>query len=213
MTLLGVWNIFLFKESTWVDANVGVWRDNVKLALIGDLKNGRPGAVAYPDDEFAKYINNMNADSERNKFDQMANLRRLLGNEIRKLEKDLGQDAEITQPQSALTALVVMLDVIDKQGTENGHPSLRAITADYAPAKSGTGDAVRVSFDCVYFAQDSITATQYFENLVKEFKAQSWCLSVDSKVIDPIETGKGVYVPNVVVMIDVSKAPPPKVVQ
>jgi Tfp pilus assembly PilM family ATPase len=213
VTLLGVWNIFLFKESTWVDANIGAWRDSVKLALIGDLKNGRPGAVAYPDDEFTKYVSNMNADTDRNKFDQMGNLKRLLGNEIRKLEKDLGQDAEITQPQSALTAMVLMLDVIDKQGTENGRPSLRAIQADYAPAKSGTGDAVRLSFDCVYLAQDSITATQYFENLVKAFKAQPWCVSVDSKTIDPIETGKGVFVPNVVLMIDVSKAPAPKAVQ
>jgi hypothetical protein len=213
VTLLGVWNIFLFKESTWVDANIGVWRDNARLALIGDLKNGRPGAVAYPEDEFTKYINNLNSDLERNKYEQMTRLKFMLTNEIKKLEKDLGQDAEITQPQSALTAMVLMLDVLDKQGTENGRPSLRRLEADYQVGRSGKTDNVRLSFDCVFLAQDTAAATQYFENLVKAFQAQPWCVSVDSKVNDPIETGKGIYVPNIVLTIDVSKAPAPKAAQ
>jgi Tfp pilus assembly PilM family ATPase len=213
VTLLGVWNIFLFKESSWVDGNILQWRESAKVALIGDLKNGKPGAVAYPDDEFTKYINSMNSDIDRNKFEQMQNLKRMLGNEIKKLEKDLGQDAEITQPQSALTAMVLMLDVVDKQGTENVRPSLRSITADYQVGKSGKGDTVRVSFDCVFFAADSASATQYVDTLLKNFQAQPWCVSVESKTSDPLETGKGVYVPNIILMIDVSKAPPSKVNQ
>lgn len=208
VTLLGVWNIFLFKESTWVEANIGVWRDNARLALIGDLKNGRPGAVAFPEDEFTKYINNFNADLERNKFEQLVRVKSMLMGEIKKLEKDLGQDAEITQPQSALSAMVLLLDVMDKMGTENGRPSLRRLEADYQIGKSsGRSDTVRVTFDAVYLAPDSTAATQYFENFIKELKAQPWCVSVDSKTIDPLETGKGVYAPNTVVTIDVSKAP------
>jgi Type IV pilus assembly protein PilM len=213
VTLLGVWNIFLFKESSWVDGNIGAWRDSTKTALIGDLKNGRPGAIAYPDDEFTKYINNMSTDPDRSKYQQMQNLRTLLTREITKLEKDLGQDAAITQPQSALTAMVLMLDVMDKQGTENARPSLRSITADYQVGKSGKGDLVRVQFDCAFLANDSIVATQYFDNLVKSFQAEPWCISVESKTSDPLENGKGVYVPGTVLMIDVSKAPPPKVTQ
>jgi Tfp pilus assembly PilM family ATPase len=214
VTLLGVWNIFLFKESTWLDANIGLWRDSARLALVGDLKNGRPGAVAFPEEEFTKYANNLNADGDRNKYEQMARMRSLLTTEIKKLEKDLGQDAEITQPQSALTAMVLLLDVLDKQGTELGRPSLRKIEADYVAGKtSGKPDNVRVSFDATYFANDSTAATQYFEHFVKDLQSQPWCMSVEYKSIDSIDTAKGVSVPNVVVTIDVSKAPPPKVSQ
>jgi Tfp pilus assembly PilM family ATPase len=213
VTLLGVWNIFLFKESSWVDANIGVWRDNARVALIGDLKNGRPGIVQYPEDEFTKYINNLNADLDRNKYEQMVRLKAMLTAEIKKLEKELGQDTEITQPQSALTGMVLVLDQLDKEGTENGRPSLRSITADYDYGKGTKPDTVRVSFATTIFAQDSSAATQYFETFEKDLRAQPWCVSVESKSSDTIEGGKGIYVPNAVVVVDVAKAPPSKVTQ
>jgi Tfp pilus assembly PilM family ATPase len=213
VTLLGVWNIFLFKESSWVDANIGVWRDNARVALIGDLKNGRPGIVQYPEDEFTKYINNLNADLDRNKYEQLQRLKAMLTTEIKKLEKDLGQDAEITQPQSALTGMVLVLDALDKEGTENGRPSLRSITADYEYGKATKPDTVRVSIGTTIFAQDSAAATQYFETFVKDLQAQAWCVNVDSKSTETIEGGKGIWVPNTVITVNVAKAPPAKVTQ
>ena len=49
-------------------------------------------------DKVREYVTNFDKDTERNKFDQLKRATQLITDDVKKLEKDLGQDAEIKQP-------------------------------------------------------------------------------------------------------------------
>src|SRR5439155_5224431 len=55
VTFLGVWNIFLYKDSTFVEGKLAYWRDSVRTYLVGDLKKGRRGVLTNPSDQVKKY--------------------------------------------------------------------------------------------------------------------------------------------------------------
>lgn len=207
LTLLGVWNIFLFKEKTFVDNWVGTWRDQTAEALLGAPKRGKQGTLAYPSEVVARYAGNLSADTERNKFEQLEQLQRLLAADVKKLEKDLGQDAEVNQPQSALEAMTLVLDVLDGLGTDKAHPSIRKVASTYQLGRSGKPDSVRVTFDITFFAQNSVAATEFYESFSNTLKAQPWYVNFESRSTEPLDNGQGIYVAGMAVIVDVSKAP------
>jgi len=209
VTLLGVWNIFVFKEKTFVDTNLGTWRDQTRTYLVGDLKKGRPGALKNPSEDVKRFLSSLDNPSTLTKYEQMERLRGLLQGEVKKLEKDLGQDTEIAQPQSALTGLTLVLDVLEKLGTSTARPSLRKVTSVYQRARAGAakGDTVKVNFDVTIFAESAALATNYYEAFKRELATKPWFVGNEEHQNTPLEDGKGIYLAGIGVTVDVSKAP------
>ena len=208
VTLLGVWNIFLSNERKWADQKLGVYRDTTKTFLLGG--KGRLGALRNPSEDMTKLLNSLTSTSKVPKLDQLTNLRRQLEAETKKLEKDLGQDTEIPQPQSALTALTLVLDVLEKQGTDAVRPSIRKITSVYQKARGGStkSDTVRVSFDITFFADSAALATNFYEQWKRELKqGHPWYVDFEEHSNVPLEDGKGIFLSGIAVVVDVSKAP------
>jgi Tfp pilus assembly PilM family ATPase len=207
VTLLCVWNIFLRKETQVVDQKLAQWRNKSIEYLIGNPKAGNPGTLRYPSEAVKKYTSTIDEDTDRTKFEQVGRVKFLLDEELRKLAKDVGED-DIGQPQSALTALVLVLDVLEQSGTETARPSIRKIRSTYQNGKRAKSDKVRLAIDFTIFAGSQLEATQMLETFTGNLNKQPWIAArVETRSTDPLETGKGIYVENQIVEVDVSKAP------
>lgn len=212
ITFLGVWFIFLMKERDLVvNQDLRYWRESAKNYLVGDIKKGKPGYLQSPPDTFMKYAANLDADTDRNPYEQLGRMQRILEDENKKLEKQLGQDAEVTQPQSALTGLVLVLGVLEKGLNDQNRPSLRKAQATYTPPRAGKSDHVHVVFDVSFFADNSVTATQNYENFIRDVEAEPWCQGkVDRRSTTTLDGDKGIFVQGLPIDVDVSKIPAPK---
>ena len=207
VTLLGVWNIFQFKDATFLDAKLQVWRDWTRTYLIGNINQGQAGVLKSPSDDVRRYLTNLDADQERSKYEQLEHVKALLAAEVKKLEKDLGQDAEVTQPQSALTALTLVLDVLEKHGSEIARPSLRKVSSVYQRGKSNRPDSVKLTFDVTFFADSPALATNYYESFKRELGARPWYVDFEERTNTALDDGKGIFLSGISVTVDVSKAP------
>ncbi len=207
VTFLGVWNIFLFKETKFLENKLHYWRESTVMKLIGSPKQGRQGTLAYPSKEVEGYLSRLDTETDRTYFEQLQRVKQLLSNDVAKLEKDLGQDKDITQPQSALRGLALVFGVLENEGTESGRPSLRKVTSTFQPGRGGRPDHVRVAFDVSFFASDAVAATEYYERFVRDLKAEPWIVDVESKANDALENGQGIYIAGMAVLVDVTKAP------
>jgi Tfp pilus assembly PilM family ATPase len=207
VTLLGVWNIFLFKDYENLNTKLGTWRDWTMSFLIGTTKGGKaqPGYLEQPPERVAKYIKAIEEDTERSRFEQMQEVKRLLNIEIKNLEKQLGQDAEINYPQSALSGLALVLDVLERGGTAMGRPSLRVVAADFIPAKNKEVDHVLVKMDIVFFADSQTIATENYDNFRMALKQKPWCIDVSEQQTSALDGGKGISIQNQQIKVDVSK--------
>lgn len=213
VTLLAVWNIFLFKESEITRSHLAYWRDSTMVYLLGSPKQGRKGNLDSPSEVVQRYTANLAADTDRNEFEQMEHVRSLLQSEVKNLEKDLGQDADVTQPQSALRALALVLDVLDRASVEGARPSLRKVRATYQLGRSGKPDSVRVSFDVSFLANDAIQATSDYERFVQMLSQEPWHVEFDSRPSTTLENSKGIFLQGITETVDVTKAPAVPVVQ
>ncbi|MBL8858632.1 MAG: pilus assembly protein PilM [Planctomycetes bacterium] len=205
VTFLGVWFIFLSRERDAVNDNLGFWRDTARAYVLGEPAKGRPGYLQYPSDRAKDYITNIAQDEERGPFDQIRRANTILQDDIKKLEKDLGQDAEIKQPQSAFTGMTLVLETLGKQVGGSVRPSLRTVQATYQAARSQKPEHVKVDLNMSFLADDSYTATQAFDNFTRDVRAEPWFLEFSSRQSDPVEGGRGIYLGNVSIDVDVSK--------
>lgn len=209
VTLLGVWNIFLFKDLTNVNNTLAYWRDATTSWLVGNDKAGSKGYLEYPPDKVVKYIKAIDQDGDRNRFEQMQQVKRLLANEVTNLEKELGQDAEISYPQSALAAATLVLDVLEKGGDAMGRPSLRKVQATYQAGKGAKPDSVKVVLELSFFADNQSAATANYEAFRSALKSSPWCVEVEERPTKALENGKGISIASLPITVDVSKAPRP----
>ncbi|MBK7642461.1 MAG: pilus assembly protein PilM [Planctomycetes bacterium] len=207
VTLLGVWNIFLYKDHQVADESLRFWRESAMNWLVGDLKKGQKGYLEYPSEKVVKYVKDMDQDTDRDRFEQLTVVRGMLLSEIKGLEKELGQDAEISYPQSSLTAATLVLDVLEKGGEAMGRPSLRMLRSTYRSGKvGGRPDSVDVSMDVSFFAENQADATGNYEAFRSALKQNPWCIEVEDRPTKALENGKGIAVASLTVQVDVSKA-------
>jgi hypothetical protein len=213
VAFLAVWTIFLKTERDRIDDSLGYWRDSARNFLVGDPAKGRQGYLVFPGDKLKDYIVNYEKDNDRGKFEQLKRTQFMINEEIKKLEKDLGQDAEITQPQSALVGLSLVLDVIGKEMSDSNRPSLRKVQSTFAAGRQGKPDHVHVVFDVSFFAENPVVATENYENLQKELKKMPWFIEFDTKPSITLEGDKGIFLSGIAVDVAVSKAQPTKAAQ
>jgi len=207
VTLLGVWNIFLYRDIDSSNEALKYWRDSATNWLTGKPEAGQKGYLENPPEKVSKYIKNIDQDTERDRFGQMQEVKRLLNIEINGLEKELGQDADISYPQSALVASTLVLDVLEKGGDAMGRPSLRRLRSTYHSGKTGARpDSVDVTMDVTFFAENQSDAVANYEAFRSALKPKPWCIVVEDRPTKALETGKGISVASLTVQVDVSKA-------
>lgn len=215
VTLLGVHSIFLFKQTQWVDDALAFWRDSSMNHLVGSAKTQEPGNLLYPSEGITKYVDRLRTkedpnqrhadDPLRDRFQQLTQVKSLLQKEIKQLEEDLGQGSEIVQPQSAFKALNNVIQVMSEAGPSIGRPSLRKVQATYKQGKRGAEDSVDVVMDITFFAENTIDATEHFENFVEKLRQQPWYESHEDRTTKTIEDGKGISVTGFPVTLNLMK--------
>ncbi len=210
VTLLGVWNIFLYKDLDNSNAALRYWRDSAVNWLKGKPKEGQKGYIEYPDQapKTIKYLDSIDKDGDRDLYAQLVEVKRLMNIEINSLEKELGQDAEIAYPQSALAASSLVLDVLEKGGEAMGRPSLRRLRSTYHSGKvGGRPDSVDVTMDITFFAENQADAVANYEAFRTALKQNhKWCMAVEERPTKALETGKGISVQSLTVQVDVSQS-------
>jgi len=212
VTFLGVWFIFLTRERDIVNDNLAIWRDNARSHVLGEPAKGRAGVLQYPSDEAKKYLTNIEQDESLNRFDQIRRATTIIQSDVKKLEKDLGQDAEIKQPQSAFVGMTLVLDVLSRQrdAADKVRPSLRSAQGTYQATRTNKPEHVKVDLNMSFLAEDSLTATEAFDAFTRDVRSQVWFIDFSSKQSDPVEGGRGIYLSSVSIEVDVSKAPAAK---
>ncbi|MCB9914184.1 MAG: pilus assembly protein PilM [Planctomycetes bacterium] len=222
VTLLGFWNIFLRNERQALEGDLVFMLKSTINYMISDPKKGKAGSLAYPPKILEDYIKNtasvepgsdpevFRKDPGRNRYEQLVQIRSLLRAEQKRLSKELGQDTEITQPQSAFKAMTLVLDTLFDGGKNTfGRVSLRKIDSVYQ-SRAGKDDKVVVTIAAVFYSDtDSTTeATRNYEAFYARLREQPWYVEdkpSGSETVKGVETG--IYLPNLSVTVDTTKAP------
>ena len=207
VTLLGVWNIFLYKDLDNSNEGLKYWEVSAVNWLRGKPEAGQKGYLEYPPEKLDKYVKNIEADTERNRFEQLQEIRRLLNIEVKNLEKELGQDAEISYPQSALAGATLVLDKLEQGGEQMGRPSLRRVRSTYhSGQRGGKADSVEVTLDVSFFAENQSDAIANYEAFRTALKQNAWCVDLEDRPTKALENGKGISVASLSIQVDVSKS-------
>ncbi|MBI5362165.1 MAG: pilus assembly protein PilM [Planctomycetes bacterium] len=206
LTLLGVWNIFLHKEMQVVDnTKLGQWRQRTVDVLVGNAKLGIAPTLRSPSDKVKALVAELGTDEELTKTEEIRNLKNAIDAEIKKYEKDLGY-GDIKQPQSALAALVLVLDVLEDITNDQQRFSLRRIKASYVNGKNQRDDRVKVTLDYTVFAESQLQASETHYKLVEELNKRPWLAArVEQKTAEPLTTGGGAWVEGQIVEVDMAK--------
>lgn len=217
-TFLGVWYMFLEKERASIDRDLRFVLNSSVNYMMGNPKLGQAGNLEYPPEKLEKYVAETTGrvgnseppvyrtDPQRNLYEQMVYIRGQLQTQQRELQKQLGQDSDLQQPQSALKATTLVLDLMANNAKKYGRMSFRSVKADYRNSPRD-GDSVSVTLELCFFAETSTKATQNFEAFFSDLRDQPWYRSHSSSRSDPITGSEsGVYLPNIVIDVDVSKA-------
>jgi hypothetical protein len=220
VTLLGVFNIFVQKEREFVDVALASWRDSSNNFMYPDPRAAQTAKLRYPSDKIKEYVEELRPlpdetgeltviqdDPERNRLEQLRWIRQMLRNEVAQLEKELGRDGEVQQPQSALKAMTLVLDVLERNKDVIRRPSIRGIRATYQTAGRNKPDRVIVSLDIVFFGNTALEGTADFEKFRELIESKPWFLEFADTRSQPLETGEGIMKSGIKIEIDVSKAP------
>jgi len=213
--LLAIWYVILEKQLEWRDegdlarnmkGDMQIWLEASNRYMFPDPTNPHPVRLANPPEALAKYAAEAEAglDEERTKFQELNRIRQLQKVEIDRLSKELGQVSETTQPQSALTATTLVMNVVADMG-EEVRMSIRRLDADYQSSAT-RGDSVMVSLDADFFDVSSIEATRDFNNFEDKIKAQPWCVEFESKSNKTLEGDKGIQADGITIQVNVEKA-------
>lgn len=208
VTMLGVICILQRRELLFQDLNgIRFWLKSSNNFMIGDPAAGKRGnLLPVPDDiknfaaQFADGV------EEEPDVEPLSALRRtdaLLDAKIRELQRELGEDASIEQPQSAFVATHLVLAVLD-QHKDEWRPSIHKIQATTQPERSNTPEHVKVTLDIVFLAEDSVQASQHYENFRDAVSSQYWFRDMPLRSSEPLEEDKGIFVPGLPISVDVA---------
>lgn len=206
---MGVWYRGLLDDTHALKADLVFWRDSARNLLVPEAKTARVGNLAKPSPDFLKLVEGFkNPDNEALPNEQIDAMQRMIMAEVAKMKKDLGRDAEMVQPQSALTGMAAVLGVLHAESGRGTRPSLRKLNSIYQQGKQGKGDFVRVNLDLTFFADDVVLATEHFEGFKRVLREQPWFLALDDKnPTKPLETSQGMSITGFVVDVDCTKIP------
>lgn len=210
VTLLGVWNIFLERDLESTEVAIANWRQSSNNYMYGKPTEGVVGVLKYPSDklrDYVKLVESEEGDPERDALEEIRRLRTLLDADVTALEKELGRDRDMTQPQSALHALTLVMKILDDNKANVRRPSIRGAQSTYISGKSARPDMVKVRLDATFFGEDVLTATREYEAFKDAVQAQVWCVEFHEAKLESLEGGQGIYKGGIGIDVDLARIP------
>ncbi len=215
---------FLFVDILVMNKKLG-WRDTpyIKLPIgeaseeqLSDLQIWMKTSNSYllkknltdAPDSVRKYAKDAEAglDEDRSKFEQLLQIRTRLRIAREDLDRELGHDADILQPQSALEGLSQVLGVLEELGDGVGRFSVRKLSSSYVLGGArDRGDTVLVKLHLSFFADGTVEASRNYRNFKNTLDEKSWVIEVPDRGTDTLEGGQGIYVDNFQVVVDTTK--------
>jgi len=205
-TLLGVICILQVKQTQWQRDGGLFWLKSSNNYMVDDLAKGRVGLLNPAPKELSDYaelIDSETGDPDRTPVESLQFIRDDLAARVLGLRRTLGQDADVSKPQSAFVATMLVLDVLNS--TAGARPSLRRVRSVYQKGKRGNTDSVVVYLDITFFAENSLRGTEDYEAFARGLQAEPWFVEIDKKKSVPLEGDVGISLTNVPVTVDVAK--------
>ncbi len=212
VTLLLVQWIVVQEKITYRQADMRTWlKANNDFAFIGDPSAGVPGKYRNPEETIMNYARMVSSsgDPDRTLFDQLKKIESLMLVEKSKLEKKLGRDGAISQPQSALEGTSLVLGVLADLGKERvGRFSIRSVHGDFNQGASGRPDQVEVRLRMSFFGEGAggdLVASEHYNNFVNELRSRPWCVEVKPASTETFKDGTGIWTDNLIILVDPTK--------
>ena len=192
-TMLGVIFILQQREMQYQDINgVRFWLRSSNNFMIGNPKKGNQGNLYPPPENVkeyaARFADGVEIDTSVDPYDALKRIDAMLRTHIHDLKKELGEDASIEQPQSALVGAHLVLEVLE-QNQKEWRPSLRMVQAVNQPKRGNRPESVKVTMDIVFLADDQATATANYEAFRQAIGQQYWFQDWPLENIEPLESG------------------------
>ena len=187
--------------------NQGVlfWLQSNNNYLVGNLRE--PGVMGQVPDDFRASLKRFdppkgeNVEYSKELYEALDEIEQDLQSRVLQLAVDLG-GGSTEQPQSALVASNLVLGIIEKN-TERWRVGIHTVEANFQPGRQGKPDTVKVDIDLVFFGENVLDATNKYEDFRAELKEQPWMVSVDQKRSDELDSGKGIYIQRLPIIVDV----------
>ncbi len=206
-TLLGVIAILQHREiNLLLENGARFWMKSGANFLVGEPEKNTKGHMWPVPQSVQNFVKRVQAgeDPGDDPLETLDQWQRLVQSEVDGLEKSLGQDASVTQPQSALVGTYLVLSVLESEH-EKWRPSLRKIVAETQPARSGGNpESVKVTLDFVLFADDMVSANRHYDELRRAFESErEWFVKMPLRSSIALENGKGVSIKGLPITVNV----------
>ncbi len=213
-TMLALFNIFEAKQGMLRESDVNLWRQSANNYMLGNMRASPParGSLDPVPDELQRYIDRIRreggeaeVDPQRSRREQLDHVLNTLKREVGKLDDELGNTGEITQPQSALEGMALVLATLSELGEEVGRVAVRKI--DSQTQRSGSNDSVEVKLDLTFFGDSDVEATAHSELFANALQEKDWVIAVEPRGSDVFSEGDvtGITVEAFTVRCDLSK--------
>ena len=217
-TMLFVEYIVIDKQLEWRDegnlaknikGDMQIWLEASNQRMLPDPTNPRAVRLPDPPEVLANYAAQAaaGADKERTKFEELLHIRRLLKIDIDRLSKELGQVSEIEQPQSALTATTLVMNVIADLG-KDARVGIRRFEANYQYSAARREDSVMVTIDADFFGESALEGTRLYNTFENEVKAQPWCVDFEGRSSKSLDGNKGIQADGIAIQVNVNAVKP-----
>lgn len=193
----------------WLAASRNYMIGQFGTDIVGAL---RPRAEEYESDPLCSYVEQIATDGDpiREYGAQIGRVESLMGQKIRALEEDLGAARDLTLPQSAMTGLNLVLDVLRELDAEEsvGRFSIRSATARYVEGRGREAtDRVQVELDLTFFGANDLEGSRSFSAFFSELERQPWVASeIERPSTTPLTTGEGIFLNGLRIDVDTTKA-------
>ena len=209
VTLLGVGWILQGSELDRLEGHgVLFWLQSNNNYLAGSPASGKIGVMEHVPDDFRASLKHFQpaegepVDYPKDLYEALNEIERDLQERVLQLSVSLG-GGTMEQPQSALMATNLVLGVLENN-TDRWRVAVHSVDATYQPGRQGKPDSVKVETDLVFYGNDVLDATTKYEDFRSEIKDQIWMVSVDQKRSDELDSGKGIYIQRLPIIVDVS---------
>ena len=203
VTLLGVFFLLQQRKIGFQERNgFGYWLRGSNVYMTGQGEIGR----LYPvPEEIESLVQAYPADGSAapgiSAQEMLRRTRTLLFDQVKKLEKDLGQDASIEQPQSAFVGAQLVMGILDAHQKE-WRPAIHKLQAVTEEGKANRPEQVKVTLDVVFFAESTGKARQNFEAFMNELGTKSWLIEAPDKGTTPLDNDQGVLVQGLTISVN-----------
>lgn len=207
-TLLGVIFILQKRELHYLESNgASYWLESSNNFLLGTPKRNSRGHMDPPPKEIIAFSESLSDPespaSMMGSVAALARIKTMVEEEIVQLQRQLGQDSAISQPQSALVGSHLVLQVLEAQH-EQWRPSIWKLIAETQPAKQNKSpESVKVTLNLVFHADSVAKGVRNYEAFLAACTKVPGFLEAPMKNTNSLDNNKGVEVAGQTITVNV----------